>query len=187
MGKNTRKRLPLCKPYLTSNEEWALTFRYQGQVYSNIFGKGDRAKTIAKKVSAKIIQDIVNDCFKNSIELYLPKKKPKKYHPPNPNPKLQIPNNQCLGCGSIIRVRNGTVNGKQRWKCCDCGRQRLENADYPFPTGKKCYLCGETTAKKGKRNGVQQYQCNNCGAYWSDRNLPEVPQTIDWYNEGLLG
>ena len=107
---------------------------------------------------------------------------------PNPTPELlELSGDKCLGCGSPLRVRNGKVNGKQRWMCCNCGRQRLENAKYRFPTGKQCYVCGKTTRKRGKVRGVQRYWCPSCRAYWSDRNLPEVPTKISWYNGGLLG
>lgn len=182
MTSKIRKRIPACQPYLTNSGAWALRFNYKKQTYAAVIGKGDNAKTIAESVAAAIIDDIKNDRFKGSIKPYLPSEKKKRFKPPNPSPKVQVPSNQCLGCGSVLRTRNGKVGGKQNWKCLDCGRQRVEGAAYNFPTGKECYHCGETTIKRGRFKGVQRYLCKNCGSYWDDRNLPEVPKAIDWYN-----
>ena len=39
----------------------------------------------------------------------------------------------CIHCGSDQLMRNGRApNGKQRYKCCACGRQSREN---PAPNG----------------------------------------------------
>ena len=203
--------LPVCKPYKGKHHNWTIKFVYRNNQYTCTFGKGDQAEINASIVADAILEDIKNDRFQNSITPYLdlipveqrtwrrktiPRDNPEllkvgqptKVKPCKPSPELLVlSGNNCLGCGSSIRVRNGRVNGKQRWKCLDCGRQRLENANYNFPSGKECYLCGRATAKKGKFKGVQRYWCSSCNAYWSDRSMPEVPKTIDWYNGGTIG
>lgn len=94
---------------------------------------------------------------------------------------------KCPKCDSCICVRNGKVGGRQRWRCCDCRSQFVENPVQPQRTGKPCYYCGEPTRKAGTQSGAQRYYCPICNKYWTDHLMPIVPNTIDWYNEGSIG
>ncbi len=107
----------------------------------------------------------------------------------------------CLSCQSKNLYKNGFSQGKQIYKCQDCGRTfidiNLRKSSPTYPPNLICPKCGSGKIKrKGKRKtqqgNIQDYKCKNCGKTFvqfpyagAGTHLPEGEDVWDITKFGL--
>ncbi len=97
----------------------------------------------------------------------------------------RVPMVACPECNSTNISRKGFANGKQRFRCEDCGRYFIEGSSLKkkitkLPTVvKECPYCKSTEIKRDglTSTGKQQYKCLTCTKVFGTKEVGHLPVT----------